>query len=144
MKLFFLILFSVSAFAGPSSSDCNYYREVESTYKCGPKGYPLDFGFRLCEKYLKAQPNTRPNVKTWFPKVRFCLQDFIAKNHGSFRDCDDLKTRALDSHLNCYKDTGFCGLSLVDESQILRITAFDIFRPSIMSLSLRVQSVCNK
>lgn len=142
--LLFLILVSSTVFAGPSATDCIYYLQAEQEYKCGQHGYLMDFGFRLCQRYLKEQPNTRPNVQTWFPKVRYCLQDYIEKNRGTFRDCHDLKKRALDSHVGCYLETGFCDLRFEDDAQILQITSFDLFRPSIISLSLKVRSACHQ
>ncbi len=142
MKLLFLLLLSSLAYAGPSETDCNYYQEVEESYKCGHRGYPLNLGHRLCEKYLRAEPHARPRVKAWFPKVRFCLQNFIEENNGFFRDCDDLRQRSVDAHVDCYRETGFCELSARDERQILRITSLDLFRPSIVSLAFRVKASC--
>lgn len=142
MKYLFLLLLSFTAIAGPSETDCHYYLEVEESYKCGPRGYPLNFGHRLCEKYLRAEPEARTGVQLWFPKVRFCLQDFIAG--GSFLDCQDLRRQAINSHVDCYKKTGFCELSSKDERQIIRMTAAELFRPSVLSLALRVKSECRK
>ena len=140
MKFLLLILISLNAFAGPSETDCRFYLEVEESFKCGPRGYLLNFGHRLCEKYLRAEPHARSAVQLWFPKVRFCLQDFIST--GTFLNCDDLRKQALDSHVGCYKSTGFCELSGKDERQILRMTGGDVFRPSVLSLAFKVKSAC--
>ena len=140
MKFLILFFLSFSVLAGPSETDCKYYLEIENSYKCGPRGYLLNFGHRLCEKYLRGEPHSRPAVQEWFPKVRYCLQDFISR--GTFFDCADLRKQALDSHVGCYKTTGFCELSGKDERQILRMTSGDLFRPSVLSLAIRVKSEC--
>ena len=142
MRFLLLLLISFSALAAPSETDCRYYLEVEKHFKCGPRGYLLNFGHRLCEKYLRSEPHARPAVQTWFPKVRYCLQDFIA--HGSFTNCSDLKEQALESHIGCYVSTGFCELSGKDERQLLRMTSGDLFRPSVLLLALRIKPECDR
>src|SRR5690349_12841923 len=120
--LVLVALLSSVAFAGPSETDCQYYQEIENAHQCGPRGYAMNFGYRLCEKYLKAQPRTTENVQAWFPKVRLCLQQYLEETNGLFTTCKDLKSRALESHLACYLSTGFCELNKHDRRQILRIT----------------------
>lgn len=143
MKFLLLTLLSSSVFAArPSSKSCDFYKTVEASYRCGTSGYPLQFGYRLCEKYRKAEPSMSKAVKRWFPKVRFCLQDYIARNHGSFRSCSDLHQRAIDSHIGCYLKTGFCDLSWGDSVQILKVTSTDILNTDIIALSAKVNYAC--
>lgn len=130
--------------AGPSRTDCGYYKQIEEEYKCGPKGYPLKFGYPLCQKYLKSEPNLSKNLKKWFPKVRHCLQDYIERKHGSIRDCQDLKVKALNSHIGCYKQTGFCELYFSDRLSILNVTSTDIFNGDVVSLAMKVTAECDQ
>jgi hypothetical protein len=144
MKLILIFLITMtSAFAAnPSSRNCEYYKTVEASYQCGSSGYPLQFGHRLCQKYLKAEPSMSKAVKRWFPKIRLCLQQYIERNHGSFRSCGDLHQRAIDSHVNCYLKTGFCDLSWADSIQILKVTSTDILNTDIIALSAKVNFAC--
>ncbi len=144
IALIFLIalLPTLSHASKPSRSSCNYYLTVENDYNCGFNGYPLKFGYRLCQKYLKAEPNMTRNVQKWFPKIRHCLQDYIADGRGSFRTCDDLHKRAINSHIGCYVKTGFCSLGIMDQADILAATSFDLFNLDIMALSLKVKAAC--
>ncbi len=137
-----LAFFTLSAIAVPSRNDCNYYLDVERDFKCGFKGYPLKFGYRLCEKYLEAQPGMTRAVQRWFPKIRYCLQNYLETERASIRDCKDLHRKAINSHINCYVQTGFCDLSVLDQAQIVQVTAFDILNPDVMGLSLRVKAAC--
>jgi hypothetical protein len=140
--LLVLTLLPLLSHAGPSRNNCNYYLDVERAYKCGAEGYPLKFGNRLCRKYLAAQSDMPARVQTWFPKIRYCLQNFIEKQHGSIRDCSDLHRKAIDSHIGCYVATGFCNLSLIDQASILKVTSTDLFNPDIVALSFRVKAAC--
>jgi len=144
MKFIILFILTTTAvFASrPSSRSCEFYKTVEANYHCGSSGYPLQFGYRLCEKYRKAEPSMSKAVKRWFPKIRLCLQEYIARNHGSFRSCSDLHQRAIDSHIGCYIKTGFCELSWADSVQILKVTSTDILNSDIIALSAKVNFAC--
>lgn len=144
MKIILVLLLTMPyAFASrPSSKSCEYYKTVEASYQCGRSGYPLQFGYRLCEKYRKAEASMSKAVKRWFPKIRLCLQEYIARNHGNFRSCSDLHQRAIDSHIGCYLKTGFCELSWADSIQILRVTSTDILNSDIIALSAKVNFAC--
>jgi hypothetical protein len=128
--------------SGPTPNNCEYYKQVNSEYKCRPKDYPLSFGYHLCQKYLRAQPQVSSNLNKWFPKIRFCLQDYLEKQRGFIRDCDELYTKALNSHIPCYKTTGFCKLDFADKISILKITSTDVLNSDIIAMGLNVQKAC--
>jgi hypothetical protein len=139
-----LSLFGETALsAEPSSKSCNYYFDVEDYYRCGRRGYPLNFGYRLCHRYLQAEPRLSKPIREWFPKIRLCLQEFIADEYGSIRDCRDLKQRSIDSHIPCYVKTGFCSLEGKDVFKIIQITSIDIFNPDVLSMSMKVLQKCS-
>ncbi len=142
--LLILALLPVLSFAGPSRNSCSYYRTVENEYHCGKNGYPLKFGHRLCQKYLVAQPTMRPAVKLWFPKIRYCLQNYLENSRGTIRGCDDLHKRAINSHVGCYVQTGFCNLDFMDQADILAVTSTDILNLDILGLSFRVKAACGR
>lgn len=137
-----LFLFALTIHAAPSKKSCSYYGEVEREYRCGSEGYPVKFGYRLCEKYRVAEPTMPAAVKTWFPKIRYCLQRYLENQRGSIRDCEDLHRKAINSHIGCYVATGFCDLGFMDQAAILQVTSTDIFNADILALSFRVQAAC--
>lgn len=147
LLLLFSILYMNSLQADaltPNSENCDYYYEVENQYNCGKKGYPLKFGFRMCELYKKAEPKMPERVKEWFPKVRLCLQQFIHDNQFfSEKSCKDLRKAALNSHVKCYEDTGYCQLSFSDKLKIIEVTSTNMFSTSILSMAFKVESSCH-
>lgn len=131
------------AFAGePSRTSCEYYQNLEEIHQCGPKGYPLRFGLRLCEKYLRAEPKASPGIQAWFPEVRLCLQEALEEQREEITDCEDLKKRALDSHIPCYVSTGFCELGFGKKLELLKITSGDILKLDIRRLMKRINRAC--
>ena len=140
LALFFLM--STSVMAGPSFDDCTYYKELEARMSCGEKGYALSFGLRLCETYLRAQNTSRPQVRKWYPKVRYCLQDYLYKNAHRANSCRELETMAYHSHVGCYLETGFCDLNVLDVASILKTTGRDVLRARVLEIGSKVLVKC--
>ena len=140
--ILFLMLIPLTLQAAPSRRNCSYYLDVEKEYSCGFNGYPLKFGYRLCNKYLSAESQMPQRVKTWFPKIRLCLQKYLEDQRGAIRDCSDLHRKAINSHIGCYVQTGFCDLGVMDQAAILRVTSTDVLNPDVLGLSFKVKAAC--
>jgi hypothetical protein len=145
MKLSLIILlFPLMVLADPSRESCDFYHELAAEFQCGPKGYLEEFGIPLCEKYLNAESGLHSTqLVEWFREVRFCLQQKLEDERSSFGDCRELKKGALDSHLGCYRETGFCELSWVDRATVLRLTSWRVFTPEVLSLMVRTTKICS-
>ncbi|RYZ59417.1 MAG: hypothetical protein EOP07_04000 [Proteobacteria bacterium] len=104
---------------------CEYYSCVEEErLSCGPKGYPLGYGQKYCEKlsalefspaHLSVNQKVFPaDGNLWRDEVRSCLQEemdgyFQSSENAS---CEGLKAFAFDSHPRCYtKSISFCELT---------------------------------
>ena len=135
-------LISLNVWAGPNSRDCEYYKDVEARFLCGRNGYPLNYGYRMCKMYLRQQHSVSPGLRKWFPKVRFCLQNYLHKNQTKFRGCNDLQARALKSHVGCYVKTGFCELSWSDRLAIVRSLQWGVFSPDVLAQAYEVGRAC--
>lgn len=150
-RLAFLIILLTAASGGaftlkdtgckPANNSCEFYRCVESETACGPKGYPLNFGERLCERYRAEEPKSSSSLQVWYPKVRKCLQVAL-KQAGEIRDCGDLSKKAFASHVGCYVGTGFCDLSFGDKFAIAATTGVDLLNPDAQAMVGKVQEIC--
>ena len=135
-------LISLNVWSGPTSRNCEYYRDIEARFLCGRAGYPLNYGYRMCKLYLGQQSQVSPGLKNWFPKVRFCLQKYLYNNQTRFHGCEDLKARALNSHVACYVKTGFCELPWSDRLSIIRSLQWGVFSPEVLAQAYGVQRAC--
>lgn len=125
---------------------CQFYncRDAQATSTCGSRGYYLGFGGRYCERFLVV---TRPRVSAagqrFLDTVRDCLVNFLDTQVTPSSKCADVKTRAFNSHIACYRDSGFCSLPLTDQLLILNtvdLTDIDfstILRTGVACLSPR-------
>lgn len=146
MKTMLILLFmfvSLSAFAQkPDSKSCNYYLKAEQEYKCGVEGYLAGTGYKMCQMYLDKEPTLSPKLKKWFPKIRLCLQKYIENNRGSIRDCSDLRVRAINSHVDCYRTTGYCDLDKKDIVKLAEMTGTKALHKDFIRLTLKLSTLC--
>jgi hypothetical protein len=114
----------------PSTLNCDYYDQIESKMQCGPDAYFQKWGGPMCRKYLhsatdpiKSQLLTT-QLKAWFPKVRFCLQNELAQMQDSKSlTCGNLNSQVNRSHIDCYMQTGYCELSTLSKAQLGGLSA---------------------
>jgi len=135
---------AVSATAQPSSESCAYYQSLEKELQCGPEAYLKKWAYPMCKKYLKLEPKLSAEVQAWFPAVRFCLQNSLALAQSQSQvNCENLDQVAIDSHVDCYVETGYCDLSDEDKSHLSGIMGSTIFSSALwIETSLRITWAC--
>lgn len=117
---FITVLASFAAMASsclPSDQSCDFYACKEREQACGKRGYWQNFGYPYCQKFLKDEARFSPRSQIWLQDVRYCLQERI-QEVAEGTSCKDLHTMAMDSHVSCYVDTGFCDLKYMEQVRI--------------------------
>lgn len=95
--------------------EATFYRCAEQTLQCGPDGYLIGYGARYAERfYRQTRPWMSPAGKRWLDATLVCLQVALRERIDATTSCGDVRTRAFDSHPECYVDSGFCELPLSD------------------------------
>ncbi|MEZ0391833.1 MAG: hypothetical protein ACAH59_06440 [Pseudobdellovibrionaceae bacterium] len=135
--------FSVSVQAAePSSVTCEYYESLEQEMTCGPEGYLQKWAYPMCQMYIKKAPKLSGSLQAWFPEIRFCLQ---AKLHEIKTEltCPNLEDLAIESHVSCYVETGFCNLSQSDQWKLMELINVNLFEPLWLETSARIVWACS-
>lgn len=101
----------------PSADHCEYYRCMERARSCGPRGYWQDFAIPYCQKFVNDNAKFNKESQRWLRDVRECLQVRLNEVAGK-ASCNQIKDDAMDSHVGCYVDTGFCSLDAADKIKI--------------------------
>jgi hypothetical protein len=96
---------------GTAESKCSFYSQcAEKHVPCGKKGYMMSYGDYYCEKFLALEFETQ-YAKDWRDQTLVCLQtnlqDILREPTGAPSwvapsTCDDIATKAFDSHEPCY------------------------------------------
>ena len=94
---------------------CQYYACREAEAQCGADGYLLGYGGLYCDRFATVtELKGSPAVAAWLEDVRACLVQSLDQLAPPGTSCDDLWDIGVDSHSDCYLQTGFCDLAVSD------------------------------
>ena len=96
----------------PSGDTCDFYQCVESEYHCESTTftYPIEYGFKYCNKFGDNKAEFSPAGQQWIHDVRLCLQDAMMPVTDCSSNCQTIQTNAFNSHPECYAQAGVCTL----------------------------------
>ncbi len=122
-KLVFLVSLTLAStvrasYEAPSESDCRFYAALEDQYQCGANGYFQKFALPLCQIYLNSEPTYSVPGQAFMREVRLCLQEVFTDPPPM--GCAEAKDYAMQSHVDCYKQSGYCDLSWRDTMHLAR------------------------
>lgn len=137
----YLLLFFLFTSLSVQASECDFYQQLEGEYQCQSKGYPINFGYRYCLKFINNKNSFSDDGQQWLANTRECLINEI-KNTG-FNDCEELKEFAFESHSNCYEQAGFCSLSKKDRRQLYKMIIPQFWRVGLIFDGLSLLRSCD-
>lgn len=119
-----LVLIAASIALAPSAGayTCDFYREaLEPVYRCGPKGYPLAYGKKYCER-IRNIPDLSPDGQTWREVTGTCLQTaLIPVLSKPLESCAKLSEYAYGTHSDCYVHNGVISICDLPSSDVAKI-----------------------
>lgn len=149
-----MFLFEMPMAFGQGSEQCVAYDDVEELFKCGSKGYPINYGGKYCKKFSENRHRFSDEGKKWLDATLECLVQEIVLIQDSLRSqmnpnnrktvCKRLKHLAFDSHIPCYLESGYCDLSRKDKRIVTNIVFPSIFRIRVIQAGLKVQAECRR
>jgi len=136
MKIILVILSLTSALAWgntcvPSIDNCDAYLCMEQKHSCGYKGYPLKFGYRFCQNFLRISSQSEAVTK-WLTETRHCLQDKLVSNPEY--NCQNLFYGSIKDHVRCYEETGYCSLNKKEKNFVKKEILKEFFTAPIYIL----------
>ncbi|KAK2187429.1 hypothetical protein NP493_165g00017 [Ridgeia piscesae] len=94
--------------------ECDFYKCLEKTHRCGHTGYALGYGFRYCDRFTVHFHRLTSEGQRWMSAVRKCLMKELLEYYMTAADktCGTIKTFAFLSHPPCYVKSGpgFCSI----------------------------------
>jgi hypothetical protein len=115
------------ACSAPVPNTCTFYTDcLEKHAKCGPQGYPVNYGKGYCDKFTAAKPKMSSAGKSWVTNTMLCLQQkLVPYGTGAKKlSCSALKDFAFDTHPGCYIKGGVCKLPPSDWAVIFKTVGF--------------------
>lgn len=126
----------------PDANSCNYYLCKELKDPCGSKGYWLAYGYKYCRVFLTQTSHFPQTSKEWMYKTRYCLQKKLQYETREL-ECSEDRKIAMDSHVGCYIQSGFCQLSIKERAEIIWLLRSAFIQPMTYVEGLEVEYQCS-
>lgn len=125
----------------PEADTCDFYLCKEMNDPCGNRGYWLAYGYKYCRIFITQTQNFPESSKEWMVKTRYCLQKSISLDTREL-SCSGDRDAAMDSHVHCYVDSGFCDLSIKERASIIWLLRSAMIMPMTYVEGLEVEYQC--
>jgi hypothetical protein len=138
--IIFLILFIQTALASDLKI-CEAYQSKASSLHCSKDNYLIEFGYRYCRAYILREKDFRAETQNILSKIRNCLIKDVQSDRSL--NCENAEKQAMQSHYDCYLQSGFCDIDAVDKFLIFRVARREFDRPSFRQTMLDIGKACN-
>lgn len=95
-------------------NDCSFYSDfLEAKFNCGPKGYPIGYGYKYCNRFLQKNDIFTNSAQRWVSGTLLCLKQQLLESLTNYNEldknsCSLIQKEAFNSHAICYIQNGFC------------------------------------
>lgn len=128
---------------------CDFYLCQEKKLKCGSSGYNLGFGYKYCSgsRFSLYQKMNSPEGKKWVLEVFQCLQKQnlkVTETKMGTLTCQEIKQTSYDSHPDCYVNSGFCELPIIDQAHIMQLIKKELFSMDTIAQGVQILEICHQ
>nr|CAI2311584.1 unnamed protein product [Caenorhabditis sp. 36 PRJEB53466] len=101
---------------------CEQYELVEQKFKCGPRGYPLNYGLRNCLVFTNEsiQKQFTPAGRQFVDCSTRCLVSAILNISQFSTSCAQIQKEAFESHVDCYLNCNFCEVCKTEKIALMK------------------------
>ncbi|KAE9547840.1 hypothetical protein FO519_008948 [Halicephalobus sp. NKZ332] len=136
-------------FTLPCANGCQGCQEYQclddSKAHCGPKGYLIDYGLYYCNRYYDYYNIFDADGQAFINCVRPSLLDYL-KNYlngvNGNVDCDDLESKAFDSHIQIYLNCNFCNVIRSNCIAFTEVLWHNFFHPTVWIQFIELMGKC--
>lgn len=107
----------------------------------------MGFGDHFCKRFQKTRLEMTPAGQEWLTKTMLCLQQKLVPfaNGQQSATCPSLRSRAFETHSDCYIDSGVCFLDRSDWQKIFgTVDLKTIFDKASIKETLETVKGCGK
>jgi hypothetical protein len=141
MKFLIFILITTTGL-GVSASECDFYREKSAAMQCPSSGYLIGFGYKYCRYFVDHADEFSSEGQATLQKIRFCLIDSLKRPLVALT-CDNIKDLAMQNHIDCYVNNGFCSLDLFDRLQVYWLLKDRLQDTSFLAAGEEIRRQCH-
>lgn len=141
MRILVFALLSLVSSTALAASPCDYYKQKANLLGCDSRNYLVRFGDRYCRAFEKREVEFSSAARPVLSRIRGCL---ILEMDAKRPTCSTSETIGYESHVGCYVEQGFCGLSREDKLRILWVVRAEITKSKFRSVANRILRACRE
>ena len=128
----------------PSIHSCQAYSALSRQLNCDKSSYINRFGKRYCQIYLNQSHRGvySPSTVHTLNGIRYCLQDMLLEEPDL--TCANAQDKALRHHIQCYRQSNFCSLSLYEKVKIFYVVQNEIFDSRFRQVIGLINNFCRQ
>lgn len=145
--LVILLLLGLCFKAAKAHEQCSTYTQLENEFQCGENGYLLGYGKKYCHRFVvKNIERFTPQGQQFLIKNAKCLQEklkeFILKIPNA--SCQEIENQAIETHMSCYQESGFCELRTFDKMATLAIIRDEVKYRYVRKMASKMMKFCRQ
>ena len=135
-----ILCYFQSAFSEIDIVQCDAYRSKSYELQCQDDGYLLSFGERYCRQFVEKNERFSEYGQTVMAAIRACLIAGVESEQSM--TCDNAKEMAQEHHYNCYLESGYCSLRVVDRLALGWVVRKELFDKDYIHLINKISTTC--
>lgn len=137
--LVFLVGLGKASLAQESSA-CLRYAQIHSELSCPPDNYLMTFGYHYCHRFERELENFSVASQQKLTQIKLCLIQGL--NEDQTLSCDNVRSRSLNLHIECYQQHGFCQMPVGDRLKVYQIVFKELFEVDVFAVAQAIRREC--
>jgi hypothetical protein len=140
--LFFPSTSTVAKDCHSDTSICAFYCKANEQLNCETSNYLMSFGYKYCQRFLEKDEIFRPHTRHVLSKIRTCLVQKLATAESL--TCENAAPVAIQSHVDCYVNNGFCDIQFRDRLVIFWEIKSELPDPEFQASMRQILRKCSE
>lgn len=119
---------------------CDFYKDKSKELGCSADNYLTVFGEKYCREFVELEGNFSPSGKKTFAHIRSCLIEELKAAPGLA--CTNAREIAEQSHVKCYRGSGYCDLPSGDKWTVFKTIWKELFDPGFRGVVSQINEDC--
>jgi hypothetical protein len=137
--LVILVGFGKASLAEESSA-CIRYAQIHSELSCQPDNYLMTFGYRYCHRFERELGSFSVESQQKLTQIKLCLIQGL--NLDRTLSCDNVRSRSLNLHIECYLQQGFCQMPVSDRLKVYQVVFRELFEADVLEVAKAIRREC--
>ncbi|MCC7403805.1 MAG: hypothetical protein IT288_05340 [Bdellovibrionales bacterium] len=116
------------------------YAQINNEMNCQPGNYLMSFGYHYCHQFEKELRSFSVESQQKLTQIKLCLIQGL--NLDRSLTCENVRSRSLNRHIECYLQHGFCQMPMSDRLKVYQVVLKELFEPDVFEVAQAIRRQC--